>query len=232
MKYFMSVASLFLVVLVSGSLSNSFCQSNKNSGKETNFCKPLNKKIIRVGFTFLAYGKLEHESVDSFEDLTYKKEEVDESVMNGTESQYVSEDQISDVKVSCIGNSFTASYTAYKDEQGNSGLMTITGTFSKDGKMVENCKVSYEGSPGTGSYRKVEHRYSFEVKNIPSEKIPDTWKRTYTIDNYETKHDMFLDFKYYEKKFNGSDYYMADKMIAVDQGNRANRFAITFYYVK
>jgi hypothetical protein len=232
MKSFKLTFHVFLIFLFAANFSSSICQTNKNPAKESNFCKPLNKKIIRIGFTFLAFGKIEKESPDSYEELTYKKEEADESVGNGTESQYVSEDQISDVKISCEGNSFSASYVAYKDEQGNSGLMTITGSFSKDGKMVENCKVVYEGYPGTGKYRKVEHRYTFEVKNIPSEKIPDTWKRTYTIDNFETKTDIFSNFKYYEKKYNGTDYYSADNMLSVDQGNQSNRFAITFYYVK
>jgi len=187
---------------------------------------------MRISFTFLAFGKIEKESPDSYENLTYKKEEADESIGNGSESLYTLEDQISNLKISCIGNSFTASYVAYKDEQGNSGLMTVTGSLTKDGKTVENCKVTYEGSPGTGKLRKVEHRYSFEVTNIPSEKIPDTWKRTYLIDNFQTKSNIFSNFKYYEKGYNGSDYYLANNLVSVDQGNQSNRFAITFYFVK
>lgn len=232
MKSFRLMVSLLAILIFSGNFFIPFCRGKKDSGKETNFCKPLNKKIMRVSFTFLAFGKVEKESPDSYADLTYKKEESDESVMSGSETQYTLEDQITDLKIACTGNSFTASYTAYKDDQGNTGLMTITGTLSKDGKTVENCRVSYIGSPGTGKYRKVEHRYSFEVKNIPSEKIPDTWKRTYLIDNFQTKSNIFSDFKYYEKGYNGSDYYLANNLLSVDQGNQSNRFAITFYFVK
>ncbi len=232
MRSFRLPAISLLIFLFSGYFFNSSCQAKKESGKETNFCKPLNKKIMRISFNFLANGKVEKESPDSYEELTYKKEEADESVESWTESDYTMEGQISNLKISCIDNSFTISYIAYKDDQGNSGLMSVSGTFSKDGKKVENCKITYEGISGTGDYRKVEHRYAFEVNNIPSEKIPDTWKRTYLIDNSETKSNIFSDFKYYEKKFNGSNYYLADNMLSVDQGNSLNRFAITFYFAK
>ncbi len=220
-----------LALTLSISFSETIAQISSNK-LEKDFCKPLNKKIIRTSFTYLAFGKVEKTSPDSYSDLTYKTEEADESVNNGSESAYTLLDQISDLKVTCIGNTFSVTYRSYIDDQGNTGVMSISGTISKDGKMLEDCSINFAGTPGTGKYRKEVFNYSFKVKNIPSEANPAPWKRTYQIDNFEKQTDIFSDFKYFEKYYNGSDYYLANNMLTVDQSNKINRFSLSLYFVK
>jgi hypothetical protein len=203
----------------------------KETPSGTSFSKALNKKIVGFALSFSAFGKVEKEG-PTFQNNEYAKMEEDGYVGNGEESSNFLAGIHKDVKVAFQGNAFTCSYTVGKSSpDGDSGVLTISGHISADGKMLQDCAVNFVGQPGTSNYRKSDYHYSFEVRDIPADIDQSQWNKHYVLNNINQISTIFTGISYFKKQYDG-DNYTSEKLISYDPNNNANSFSLYFYYTK
>ncbi|MDP4115250.1 MAG: hypothetical protein Q8903_03905 [Bacteroidota bacterium] len=227
------IFTLLFIFIIIFSFSDVYSQTKKQKGtdsKGSSYCKPLKKKISGMSVRFLAFGQEEFDE-DSYDKDNPRKLSVrDGSFSEGAESAYFLEDKDKEIRIAWTGNSFTFSKIANQDEYGNSGILTVSGTMSDDGKMLERCAVTFQGKEGTGKRKIPEYRYKFEAHNVPSEKYASYGDVTFKIDNSEKINNIFTEYAYYKKEYIDTDLWIANKLISVDQSNVSNRFSVTFYF--
>lgn len=198
----------------------------------SSFLKPLNKKIAGFSLAFVAFGQIEIMG-QPFATAKVGNSTNEGNVFNGGESGNFTVGLHKDVKINCKNNSFEFSYVAGKDGNGNSGLLSVSGTLSADGKMLEAGKVTFTGYPGPGVFRLSEYKYSFEVRKVPAEETSPSGTKVFSISNFPKSSSFFSNFSYYKKEITSEDGgWGTTNMVSFDPGNQGNSFKLIMYYDK
>jgi hypothetical protein len=226
MKSAKQILGLFCIVALFFS-SCLYGQSKKSGNSDNKFFK---KKItlIQLGITF--YGSAEFK--EKFEGLT---SEIDSTIRDDYFNINTGDPRPDREKYNKIvwnGNSFVYTQDAAPDQSGNSGKLTIAGTLSADGKMIEKCSVIFLGKPGTGEFAKPEFNYNLEVHNIPAADRGAFGEGVYRLWNNanDTRYNIFTSLYYSEKELKSPDTWRSSKLLSFNNEVDGIGFTLAFIF--
>ena len=222
----------FCVIIILLSFPETYSQAKKINKQEktgNSGNKFFKKKVTLISLGVTVYGKGQFQ--EKYDGLSTEVESVERDEFFNIDNSDPRPDREKYNKITWTGNSFVYVQDTPPDQSGNSGHLTIAGTLSDDGKMLEKCSVIFNGKPGTGIYKKPEFSYNFEVNNIPiadQAVFPEGVYRLWNVN--EEKHNIFSSFFYVEKEFKSEDTWKYCKLISCDNTVQGNGFTLGFIF--
>jgi len=224
------IFTLLFIFIIIFSFSDVYSQTKKQKNTNNSGSKFFKKKVTLISLGVAVYGKGQFQ--EKYDGLTTEVETVERSEFFNVDNSDPRPDREKYNKIIWTGNSFVYTQDTNPDQSGNSGHLTIAGTLSDDGKMLEKCSVIFNGKPGSGIYKKPEFSYNFEVSNIPLADQAVFGEGVYRLWNNVggEKYDIFSSFFYVEKEFKSEDTWRYCKMISYDNSVQGNGFTLGFVF--